>query len=353
MRRVWLCGLGVLAFGLALSLSPRARAAEPVDFAMEVLPLLEERCFKCHAASFRGRKKKPKGGLRLDGSGWILRGGNGGRAVVSRKPEVSLLHARISLPDSHDDVMPPDGDVFAKAEIDLIERWVREGANFGSWKGADGPKTVVPTKTDPETATTPRKVTPSIDRYAIYRQLAQDLKPASMGALKALRAAGARVTSVVPGSPLLRVEFMQDAAMVTDATLKILTPLRKHIGMLSLDSTKITDNAATILGTLPHLVRLDLQRTKITDKGIEALAKTPPRHLRRLNLYGTGVTDQSVAAMTRFTGLRRVFLWKTKVSSAGVQQLRSMLPQCEVSAQRILPTPEQPSENGNRRRRRN
>ena len=345
----WLLSFGAFAvLAAAYAPTPRARAAEPVNFEKEVLPLLEERCLKCHAAEWGGRKRRPKGGLRLDGPGWILRGGNGGRSVVARKPEISLLHARIALPDTHDDVMPPDGDVFDAEQIELIGRWIREGANFGSWKGAGGPAPTKPVATEPK-KDTPNK--PSVDRFAVYRKLGSDMKAAPGSTIAKVVAAGARVTPVFPGSPLLRVEFVRDPYSVTDKTLEALAPVKRHVAMLTLDLTKVTNKAVGTIAGMPNLVRLDLQRTAIDDKGVEALVASPPRHLKRLNLYGTAVSDASVAALSRLTGLRELFLWQSKVSPSGIRQLRSLLPDCRVQADRELPPPQE-RRNTNRRRRR-
>ena len=44
-------------------------ASRPVDFAKEIRPLLQERCFKCHGPD------KQKNGLRLDLKAAALKGG--------------------------------------------------------------------------------------------------------------------------------------------------------------------------------------------------------------------------------------------------------------------------------------
>ena len=62
-----LCGVGALA-AVDISKLPPA-ASRPVDFAKEIRPLLQERCFKCHGPD------KQKNGLRLDLKAAALKGG--------------------------------------------------------------------------------------------------------------------------------------------------------------------------------------------------------------------------------------------------------------------------------------
>ena len=64
--------LGILALAAALSSSAAALAVEPVDFAHDVLPLLQQQCAKCHT---NGRYE---GDLSFDTRESILQSGAGG-----------------------------------------------------------------------------------------------------------------------------------------------------------------------------------------------------------------------------------------------------------------------------------
>ncbi len=90
----------------------------------EVQPLLEAKCYSCHKGS------KTKGGLRLDTLEAALEGGKSdGPAITPGKVEESALIWRIRH-DAEDDIMPPKGDPLSKDEIALLEKWIREGANW-------------------------------------------------------------------------------------------------------------------------------------------------------------------------------------------------------------------------------
>ena len=65
----------------------------------------------------------------------------------------------------------------------------------------------------------------------------------------------------------------------------------------------------------------------MTDRGIAALA--PLAQLESLNLYGT-VTDAALAPLASMLRLRRVYLWETAVTAAGVERLRAAAPKLEI-----------------------
>lgn len=105
-----------------------------ISFEREVLPILERSCFECHS----GNIKKPKGGIRLDDLATIRAKSRSGNLVLPHKPEKSALIKSISLPSDHDDIMPPanKGKPLSADEIELIRRWVAQGADFGAWTSA-------------------------------------------------------------------------------------------------------------------------------------------------------------------------------------------------------------------------
>jgi mono/diheme cytochrome c family protein len=107
-------------FVLSVLFPSLAVAAEPVDFAKQVLPLFETHCTSCHGTA------KQKGGLRLHSGSAVLKGGLEGPVVIPKKSADSrLVHA---LKGEHDlDQMPPKGKL-PDADIALIARWIDEGA---------------------------------------------------------------------------------------------------------------------------------------------------------------------------------------------------------------------------------
>jgi len=99
-----------------------ARTGAIEFFEAKIRPVLVERCFKCHS----GARKKPKGGLRLDGRAWMLDGGDTGPAFVAGDPAKSLLIESLHYGDKSYK-MPPDSKL-SKSVIADFEKWIALGA---------------------------------------------------------------------------------------------------------------------------------------------------------------------------------------------------------------------------------
>ena len=82
-RASWVVLVGAVAVAVANS-PGTSRAAEP-QFERDILPILQAKCLKCHDG------KQLKGELDLRSLGSILKGGESGPAVVTVKPDESLL----------------------------------------------------------------------------------------------------------------------------------------------------------------------------------------------------------------------------------------------------------------------
>lgn len=89
-----------------------------------VLPVLEEKCNKCHNA------EKSKGDLRLDTHEMVMKGGETEGNVVTGNPAGSLLISRIKLPEDDDEHMPPEGKPqISPEELALLSWWIEQGAS--------------------------------------------------------------------------------------------------------------------------------------------------------------------------------------------------------------------------------
>jgi hypothetical protein len=95
-------------------------AAEPVDFAHDVVPILRKHCGQCHLGD------KHEGGLSLNTRASLLKGGESGPAAVALKSGQSELVRRIRSADEAD-MMPPKGPRMPEADLALLVRWIDEG----------------------------------------------------------------------------------------------------------------------------------------------------------------------------------------------------------------------------------
>lgn len=331
--------VGVALFAL-IGASPVARAANPIDFERDVLPIFEARCFECHSApkrDERGRMRRPKGDLRLDGAGFIRQAMREMKAVVPNHPDASLILEVIRLPGDDPDTMPPKGDRLSPKQIATIEQWIREGATFGNWTGASGG--------DP--APTSGGAIDASSRQALWKRLATGATPVPAATIEAIaRETKARIEPIAPGSPLLRVAFPSVEKTVDDSVVAQLTPLAANIAILDLRRTGITDAAFRSLEVLPRLVRLDLSETAITAKGLSRVKKSP--ELRSLVLVQTQVGDD--LDVTPWPELESLYLWKSAITNARIEELRTRQPKLSVHAEPALPAPAEPTPDRRRRR---
>ena len=114
-----------LATGLVvLSAALPGVAADKIDFALDVKPLLESACLSCHGP------EKPKGDLQLMSRALALKGGEHGTSLVPGKPTESKLYTSTILPAGHDDIMPPKGDSLTKTQAGVLRKWIEQGAEW-------------------------------------------------------------------------------------------------------------------------------------------------------------------------------------------------------------------------------
>jgi len=157
-----LLSAGFVWFGVAVAV-PGSRPAAKVDFSRDVLPILSEKCFKCHGPDSSSRQA----GLRLD----TFAGATAGSVVVPGKPEASLILKRVTSKDSP---MPPaeTGKHVTPAEAELLRRWIAEGAKYAvHWAFLPVPQKVSVPKVGDGWAKN------DIDRFVFAKLQANGLKP--------------------------------------------------------------------------------------------------------------------------------------------------------------------------------
>jgi hypothetical protein len=121
----------IVLLGLAIT-SPLAAKDETVNFNRDIRPLLSDRCYKCHGPD----EKQRQAGLRFDlQQGAMSETESGGIAIVPGKLSSSLIIQRITADDPEERMPPVDSDKeLSQDEIELITRWVKQGATWeGHW----------------------------------------------------------------------------------------------------------------------------------------------------------------------------------------------------------------------------
>src|SRR3954468_7232884 len=119
---------GATVFLVVLSaVAQRGAVGEgPVGYRRDVLPILSDRCFKCHGPDSATRKA----GLRLDPSDSaraVL--DSGANTILAGKTAQRALALRIMSKDPDEMMPPPDsGKVLSDTDRTLLRRWIEQGA---------------------------------------------------------------------------------------------------------------------------------------------------------------------------------------------------------------------------------
>jgi len=106
------------------------KPGEPIDFTNHVLPILEDRCFSCHQEPYdkNGRTIQPKAGLALNTYELVMKGNLDNTVVTAGDVADSYLHEVLTLDEDDDMFMPPKGGPLTADQINIIKRWIEEGA---------------------------------------------------------------------------------------------------------------------------------------------------------------------------------------------------------------------------------
>ncbi len=147
--------------------SVAVQTAKKVSFSREVLPILSDKCFKCHGPDSAGRQA----GLRLDRPDGAFSNRGGRFAIVPGKPDHSMVVSRIT---NSKDPMPPmgSGKSLSKAEIATLTKWISEGAQYDRLWSFEPVPAVVPVPKI--TSNWPHN---DIDRFVLARLNQEHLKP--------------------------------------------------------------------------------------------------------------------------------------------------------------------------------
>jgi hypothetical protein len=102
-------------------------ADDSVDFNRDIRPLMSSNCLTCHGPDEAERAAD----LRLDTEQGSRQDLGGYAAVVPGDPDASELVVRLTT-DDEDLLMPPEGKGrrLSEEEVDLIRRWIRQGAAY-------------------------------------------------------------------------------------------------------------------------------------------------------------------------------------------------------------------------------
>ena len=104
---------------LCLALSATAQDKKAVSYEKDIVPIFKKSCIECH------KPDKKKGKLDMSTYADLIKGGKQGNPVKAGADGKILLVEMISGTEPE---MPEKGDKLKPEQVELISRWVQQGA---------------------------------------------------------------------------------------------------------------------------------------------------------------------------------------------------------------------------------
>lgn len=281
-----------------------------------IQPILIDKCGGCHSA------KKQKGGLRIDGKDWILKGGKDGKVFVQGDANASELYKRIILDPLDEKHMAPKGKPqLTEQEINLIQWWISSDAGFEKKvKDVAQPAQIAPALLAMQSAAVTQK------KAAIPEGTVDAV---SQSVLDTLRNAGIVILPVAVNSNYLLANFVS-IPKLTDRTVALLKQVRKQLVWLKLGYANLSEESWKVIGQCNNLTRLSIEHTNITDANLKYLAEL--KNLQYLNLVGTKVSAQGVEQLKDLKQLEMLYLGQTMINGNDLVSLRKLFPKTNLDS---------------------
>ena len=103
----------------------------------------------------------------------------------------------------------------------------------------------------------------------------------------------------------------------------------KSLKAVNLDDTQVSDAGLAHLVELKSLEGVSLNNTHVSDTGLAHLAEL--KSLTGLCLQDTQVSDAGLPHLAELKSLESLDLNHTKISDPGIQQLKTSLPNCQIT----------------------
>jgi mono/diheme cytochrome c family protein len=287
-------------------------AEEKVDFAKSVQGVFEARCIDCHGP------KKQKGDLRLDKKetalAEVIQPGNSGESELAKL---------ISLPADHEDIMPNKGEPLTKEQIEVIKKWIDEGAHW-----PDGLVLVSAKDRAAAKAAANKLPEPEIKEAPV-----SDAEKAAIAKLSSGEGIGEKysaplVMALAQNTKLIYANFRLVGKNVRDEHLAPLADIQ-NLSELDLANTQITAAGLKHISNANNLTKLSLANTSLDDAALKQIEGL--NNLMSLNLYNTKVSDAGLASLKNMKFLRKVYAWQSGVTEKGAAELKKALPNVDVN----------------------
>ena len=302
-------GLGIVPPAATIVKKNIPNIQEALVYEDVVKPVLEQKCYSCHASL------KQKGGLRLDSQEWLLKGGEDGVVLRPGNLMGSELYKRIILDPLEEKHMPPKGKLqLTDAESRMINWWISAGASFHA-KAKDIAQTEQI-----------KKLLTSFQGDVVVEEdvlPAEAVDAAPANAIQKLQQLGVAIYPVSKGSNYLAVNFVAFAE-VDKNMLVLLGSISKQVLWLKMPGIKVDDAVINAIAGCSHLRRLSIEHTGITDTQLAVFNRLTS--LRYLNITDTKISIVGLQKLDQLKQLRQLYLYHTMVLQSDMPKIRQYFP---------------------------
>lgn len=298
-----------------VAIKPIANAQEAIVYKEIIQPMLQTKCYKCHAAT------KQKGGLRLDTEAWILKGGKNGKVIVAGSIDSSEVYKRIILDPLEEKHMPPKGKPqLTEQERMLMQWWIATGTDFAK-KSKDLPQTPAI-----KTALSALEKVPSVaTKRGDVPETA--VSKANETAIEALRKSSVTVLTISENSNWLSANFVNCKKWNSDIE-KQLSRLKEQLIWLKIPNAQLEASSWKIIAGLTNLRRLSAEHSNITDDDLMQLNAL--NQLQYLNLVDTKVTKKGLMQLQGNDKLTSLYIGRLGIDTQTFNALKLHFPKAVI-----------------------
>lgn len=299
------------------AIKPIANVQEALVYNDVIQPILNTKCYACHGPN------KQKGGLRMDDSLKLIKGGKNGIVIEPNNADSSEMIKRLLLAMDNEDHMPPkEKPQPSESQIAILHWWIETGADFAQKvKNLNQPDKIKPILLALQQATDIKKKSTDIPATMV--------KKADNNIIDQLIQEDVLVSPVAQNNNYLMANFVTDT-FISKVDMQLLLALKKQLIWLKLGFTNISDSNLETISKLNNLTRLSLEHTNISDKGLALLRSL--QNLQYLNLVGTKVTAQGVLQLKKLKALQSMYLYQTNIGKADWGILNNAFPKVQIDS---------------------
>jgi uncharacterized membrane protein len=292
-----------------------ANAQEAIVYKDIIQPVLQQKCYNCHAAT------KQKGGLRLDAEEWIVKGGKNGKVLVAGSIDSSEIYKRIILDPVEEKHMPPKGkSQLTEQERVLLQWWIASGADFS--------------KKSKELSQTPaiKTALTALEKSEVVVTKRADIPDAEVAkatetVLESLRKNSVTVFEISAKSNWLSANYVNCTKWNTEIE-KQMSSLKDQMIWLKIPGAQLQESSWKTIGGLTNLRRLSAEHSNITDKDLALLSGL--NQLQYLNLVDTKITVKGLMQLKGNNNLTSIYISHTGIGLQDFNSLKVNFPKAVI-----------------------